>query len=164
MIEGSFDLIEHCFETPVDKAPTVVVGLAPPYYPGVSSRGSKNGRNNPAETATAAVCDLARERWRQAYVTQNYFTGISDLSYSACDTVPEQMSTIQDNMPLWGQLYSIPFDTIRSVSMPCINIGPWGKDFHKISERVFEQDLYERTPVLLDRAIASVFGNIRSEA
>ena len=30
--------------------------------------------------------------------------------------------------------------------MAGINIGPWGKDFHKLTERVYKEDLYERTP------------------
>ena len=34
-----------------------------------------------------------------------------------------------------------------------MNIGPWGKDFHKMTERVYKEDLYERTPMLLNRAV-----------
>lgn len=38
--------------------------------------------------------------------------------------------------------------------MAGINIGPWGKDFHKLTERVFMPDLYDRTPHILDHAIS----------
>ncbi|MGE9875191.1 hypothetical protein ACQQ9V_04615 [Hornefia butyriciproducens] len=34
-----------------------------------------------------------------------------------------------------------------------MNIDPWGKDFHKMTERVYKEDLYERTPMLLNRAV-----------
>ena len=37
--------------------------------------------------------------------------------------------------------------------MACVNIGPWGKDFHKLTERVYKEDLYERTPEILDFAV-----------
>jgi arginine utilization protein RocB len=60
-------------------------------------------------------------------------------------------------MPLKGTVYSIPFADIERSAMPCINIGPWGKDFHKLSERVLKEDLLEGTPTLLLRAIELAF-------
>ena len=60
-------------------------------------------------------------------------------------------------MPLFGQIYDIPVSAIEQISMPCINIGPWGKDFHKLTERVLKQDLYERTPRIIQHAIHLVF-------
>lgn len=47
----------------------------------------------------------------------------------------------------WGRLYSIPFEDIESLSIPIINIGPWGKDYHKFTERVFIKDVIFNTPV-----------------
>ena len=32
-----------------------------------------------------------------------------------------------------------------------------GKDFHKLTERVYKEDLYERTPHILDHAITLLF-------
>ena len=42
--------------------------------------------------------------------------------------------------------------------MAGINIGPWGKDFYKLTERVFLEDLYDRTPHILDHAITLLLG------
>jgi len=42
---------------------------------------------------------------------------------------------------------------MRALSIPVINIGPWGKDLHKFTERVYEPDLYERTPALVECAV-----------
>jgi arginine utilization protein RocB len=53
--------------------------------------------------------------------------------------------------------YSIPFIDIERSAMPCINIGPWGKDFHKLSERVLKEDLFKRTPAMLLHAIELAF-------
>jgi len=57
-------------------------------------------------------------------------------------------------MPLFGRLYDIPLEEMEEISMPCINIGPWGKDYHKLTERVLKEDLYRRTPAMLGFAIA----------
>lgn len=42
---------------------------------------------------------------------------------------------------------------MQALSLPVINIGPWGKDCHKYTERVFKPDLLERTPQMLMWAI-----------
>jgi len=42
---------------------------------------------------------------------------------------------------------------MQALSIPVINIGPWSKDLHKFTERVYKTDLYERTPALLECAI-----------
>lgn len=70
---------------------------------------------------------------------------------------PEAMAFTQRVMPLWGDIYSIPFDLIRELSVPVINVGPWGKDFHKNTERVYLPDLCQRTPALIEEAIRFVF-------
>jgi len=71
---------------------------------------------------------------------------------------PEELErAVAPNMPLLGPAYTLPFPAIQANAMPCINIGPWGKDFHKNTERVFAPDLYERTPALIGEAIRFVF-------
>ena len=52
-------------------------------------------------------------------------------------------------MPQWQKLYEIPFEDMEEISMPMINIGPWGKDLHQWSERVYRKDVLEHTPRLI---------------
>ena len=61
-------------------------------------------------------------------------------------------------MPLYGAAYSIPFRGIDQCAMPCMNIGPWGKDFHKLSERVLKEDLFVRTPAMVLQAVKHALG------
>jgi arginine utilization protein RocB len=49
---------------------------------------------------------------------------------------------------------------MEALSVPVINIGPWGKDLHKFTERVFKADLFERTPALLEAAIDYLLENV----
>ena len=56
-------------------------------------------------------------------------------------------------MPMYGKGYELSFEDLQAIAMPCINIGPWGKDFHKLTERVCLSDLTQKTPRLLYRAI-----------
>jgi arginine utilization protein RocB len=66
------------------------------------------------------------------------------------------MDYIRNNMLLWGDSYNIPFDEIEEISMPVLNVGPWGKDIHKYTERVFAEDLYNRVPDLISFLIDDI--------
>lgn len=123
--------------------PLIVVGLCPPYYPGVT--------NPQPEKLREKVCTFAREHFGQEYDNQAYYTGISDLSYAMSAGDAKQLSSAMTHMA--AEDYHIPFEQIEKVSMNCINIGPWGKDFHKPSERVLKEDLFHRTPMLVDHII-----------
>ncbi len=123
--------------------PLIVVGLCPPYYPGVT--------NPEPEQLREKVCAFTRRHFGQEYDNQAYYTGISDLSYAMPAGDAQTLLAAMDHMA--AQDYHIPFDQIETVAMNCINIGPWGKDFHKASERVLKQDLLYRTPMIVDHII-----------
>jgi arginine utilization protein RocB len=135
--------------------PLVVTGFLPPYYPSVSHR-DRPDFDAAIRSLAARLSDRARGLWGQEYELESYFTGISDLSYSSILDAEGIETLIRAEMPLYGDAYSIPFGRIAGISMPCVNIGPWGKDFHKRTERVSRQDLTERTPVLLTEALRRV--------
>jgi len=140
--------------------PEVVVALAPPFYPSVSSRHLREQGGLPPGSPFLELAGLAgelrrfaRATWGQDYQVLDFFTGLSDLSYAAHQLDPEALGCIRAAMPLWGPGYSIPFEAIRELSLPVLNIGPWGKDFHQNTERVHLPDLCRRTPALVDHAI-----------
>lgn len=94
----------------------------------------------------------------QEYDREYFYTGICDLSYINIEDPEEQRKRISQSMPLFGWYYDIPFEEIKKISMAGINIGPWGKDFHKLTERVLMENLYDRTPHILDHAITILLG------
>jgi len=172
--EAGFRLIELALAHSGSSTPVVVIALSPPYYPSVSNRqmraremaqraaGTRPGREPFLHLAGLgeALCAHARAAWGQDYRVQDFFTGLSDLSYAVYNLDPEAMAFTRSIMPLWGDIYSIPFELIRELSVPVINIGPWGKDFHKNTERVYLPDLCQRTPALIEEAIRFVFAQL----
>lgn len=153
MIESNFFLVEAIYDYINDIAPRVVIGLAPPYYPNVSNLYIKN-ISDKARNLSGSIMDYTLRHFNQAYSREYFFTGISDLSYTSISNSRAIREALEGSMPLFGPLYSIPLEEIESVSMPCINIGPWGKDFHKLTERVLKEDLFHRSPELLHYAIS----------
>lgn len=157
MIECNFELVDFVFDYIKELSPQVVYGLIPPYYPNVSNL-LLGGLPEEIENISQLLNDFTQEEFGQEYVREHFYTGISDLSYSSISGGEEIEETLRAAMPFFGEIYSLPLQDVEKISMPCVNIGPWGKDFHKLTERVLKGDLYERTPQIIQRAIEIILG------
>lgn len=152
LIECNFEIVDFVFEYIDDFSPRVIYGLIPPYYPNVS-----NVFFEGLEPSVAGLYEkldqFAAENFRQHYEREYFYTGICDLSFTSIRGGADIRKALERSMPLLGEYFDLPIEAIEKISMPCMNIGPWGKDFHKMTERVYKEDLYERTPMLLNRAV-----------
>ena len=83
-------------------------------------------------------------------------TGISDASYSAVNTKYDY-KTFSDNMIVWGNEYSIDFQSIENINIPTLIFGPWGKDLHRVTERVNKKSLLEEFPAIINGVMKNVF-------
>lgn len=152
IIDGAYGIIEKTLEFVKDLSPVVIIALAPPYYPNTNNNMVAE-KSKEINRSIESLVKFAKEKWNQDYFVQNYFTGISDLSYAMFQADRKNIEYIEENMLMWKDVYYIPLETIKELSVPVLNIGPWGKDFHKYTERVYKEDLFERTPILIDRVI-----------
>lgn len=158
IIECNFDLLEFVYGYIDDIMPRIVYGLIPPYYPNVSNL-FMDDLDEDVGSLSENLIKYSREVFNQDYKTEYFYTGISDLSYSSIKKSREIYKALKESMPLLGHIYDVPVDIIEKISMPCINIGPWGKDFHKLTERVNKEDLYVRTPRIINKAISIMLRN-----
>ncbi|WP_258880053.1 M20/M25/M40 family metallo-hydrolase [Clostridium estertheticum] len=158
MPESNMALIGKTLEYIADKTPMVVIAFSPPYYPHISINDFKELDNNVSDIGNAVV-RIAREVCYETYNKRNYFMGISDMSYAALNESENVIPHIEFNMPLWKNMYDIPFETIKQLNIPSINIGPYGKDLHKFTERVFTLDVIRQTPRLINGVIEYVLKN-----
>lgn len=153
-VDGAYELVEKTLEHYSDLSPLVVIALAPPYYPSTNNSMLDNAGN--INELIEEMNSYAKKEIGLGIYTQNYFTGISDLSYGLFTRDNENINYIADNMIFWGDMYYIPLDIIRELSMPVLNVGPWGRDLHKYTERVFKKDLLENIPKLIDFVVKKV--------
>lgn len=153
IVDINFELVEGVFDFIDDLSPRVVIGLAPPYYPNVSNINIHDCDDRFVHLSDKII-QYVKKNFDQTYVREYFFTGISDLSYTYMQNSETVAQSLRGNMPLYETLYSIPLDKIERFSMPCFNIGPWGKDFHKLTERVLIEDLFIKTPRILNYVIS----------
>lgn len=151
MAEAGFRLIEKTLEKYDDTDPIVVLALVPPYYP--STNNSQLDNYDDVNNFIEKLGKFSKDKQGIEMTVSNYFTGITDLSYSIFDGDSEDIKYIEENTLMWGDLYNIPLELISELSMPILNIGPWGKDLHMYTERVYAKDLYETIPKLVDYTI-----------
>ncbi len=155
LIESNFALVEFVFDYIEDLSPRVVYGLIPPYYPNVSNL-YFDRLDESVKNLADDLDDYTWKNYGQHYTKEYFYTGISDLSYTSIREGSKTLEALENSMPLLGEFYSIPVAEIEQISMPCMNIGPWGKDFHKLTERVCKEDLFQRTPRILNKAVSLI--------
>lgn len=151
---GTWQLLDALFEFTGCHEPTLIIGIVPPFYPSVSYLDRADFKTT-VSTLHQNLNKEAKKHFGMSYDLEAYFTGISDLSYTSIrfEDLANYEVVIPEAMPFYGSLYAVPFEAIAKITMPCINIGPWGKDFHKISERVLIEDVLIRTPHLIQSAL-----------
>ena len=149
MPESNFIIIKALLEIAAYNIPTVVIALSPPYYPHVSSQ--KNDEH------IEVIDEILKITEGLGIKRLHYFMGISDLSYVGLQNGGEIIPYVAPNMPLWrDDFYTIPFEDMEAVSMATVIVGPWGKDLHKMTERIYIPDLVKHTPLLIERLIESL--------
>ena len=156
-IEGAVKVIETTLKFTLDSSPVIVLALIPPLYPCVSNSAANLG--NKREVITKILdkaVEYTKSELKDECKIKEYYNGISDLSYSMLLFDKQVTDYIDQNMLRSKDKYDIPFATIKEVSMPVLNIGPWGRDIHKYTERVYTSDLYNKTPLVTDFIIKKV--------
>jgi arginine utilization protein RocB len=124
--------------------PITVIGFAPPYYPPIHSD-RISGKEGFGTKVYEHVKEVSEREYGREIVTENYFMGFSDLSYSGI-TAPFDYEGFALDTPLFGKSYSIDFDTMEDLAIPGIIYGPIGREYHMYVERVLKKSLLEEVP------------------
>lgn len=137
-----------------EKGPLIIVGFLPPFYPPRRNTG-QSSKDRLVREAAASVKIFLDERGA-SFEEIEIFQGITDLSYTGFQDAVEDVLPLSANVPLWGKGYSLPFDALKKLNIPCVLLGPIGKDAHKNTERVELSYSFNTLPLVLKKLIASL--------
>ncbi|GGJ97257.1 hypothetical protein GCM10007063_19560 [Lentibacillus kapialis] len=149
--DKSFQIADQLMIACQELAPAIVLLFAPPFYPPV---------NTSEETLTNKAIPLLEETGKQygiELVPIHYFNGICDLSYVSYQGADDGWVNYEKNLPVWGKDYHIPFDIMQNLQAPVLNVGPFGKDPHQMTERLHKQSAFHHTPAMLESLIKRLF-------
>lgn len=151
--DRSTKIVEFVHNLWSDKNPVVIVYFSQPYYPHIFVEGKAPKEKALLEAVEAAVNETKSE-YKLGF--KKFFPYISDLSYGAVPEDKGVVKTFQENLPGYGITYDLPFDAIRSLNLPVLDIGPFGKDAHKFTERIEKNYTFNVAPELLYRTIMNL--------
>ena len=112
--------------------PAIVLYFAPPYCPHSTLKEDE-------KDLLAILKEAAEEETKTsgtAYRFLHFYPSLSDSSYLKIDDDDASIHALTDNFPAFETLYPLPVDRIRELSIPAVNIGCFGADCHKWTERV----------------------------
>ena len=159
-----------------DRRPRIVIGFAPPFYPAVSCSGSDDvfyqqvdrgiRRALKSDKSVSNASFASESTTAGTYMLDNgkelkvktYYPYISDLSYLALPYTDDELQILQDNMPTLGRGYHVPLDTMKALDLPVINLGGYGFDAHKWTERVERDYSLRILPKLLESIVMEILG------
>jgi arginine utilization protein RocB len=118
--------------------PTVILGFGSIPYPAVMMKNQSLRAKIAAAVEPFGIGAL------------NYFAGISDMSFFG--EASGDLAVVAANTPIWGTGFVMP----EPAGYPCINLGPWGRDYHQMLERVHAPYAFETLPRALLAVIDAV--------
>ena len=152
-IQFSLKIVEEVYKLWSDREPVVVVYFTPPYYPHIYVEG-KTAKEKALLDAVKDAVDTTDIDYKLVY--KKFFPYISDLSYGAAPKDDKIISSLKDNMPASGTKYKLPLKDMQKLDLPVLDIGPFGKDAHKFTERIEKKYSFELAPHLLYKTIMNL--------
>jgi arginine utilization protein RocB len=146
--ELSIHLVDELSILCNELSPMIVIFFAPPYYPAISSRTHPR-----IQQAVEEIIVYAKEVHGLQFEKQNYFPGMSDLSYAGLQQPKEALDSFIANMPIWRKGYHLPLKELYELNLPVLNLGPLGRDAHKWTERLDIENAFEQLRDILPEAI-----------
>jgi arginine utilization protein RocB len=126
------------------EGPTLVLGFASTPYPACNL----TDQDARLRRCIGAALDEIRERFTTEIEEREFLPVIADMSFLA-PTRPGDLGKVAANTPYWHEALGWDLADEATPSVPCINIGPWGRGYHSPSERVHRRSAFEILPELL---------------
>jgi arginine utilization protein RocB len=128
-------IVEEVHKWDDEKQPVMIVFYSSLYSPRILLDKNKERDQRIIKAVDLAVQKVQPEYERPIKLRQ-FYPYISDMSFVSLSDQDEEIEIYKKNMPAWGKHFSVPFDEIRKLDVPVINIGPYGFDAHKKWERL----------------------------
>lgn len=136
-----------------DKDPIIVVYFSPPYYPHIYVEGTEDKDKKLIDAVDDAIAN-ASDKFK--IVRKKFYPYISDLSYAAAPKEDSVISALKGNMPGFGKSYDLPIEDMQILDLPVVNIGPFGKDAHKFTERLEKDYSFNVVPGIVYDTIVNL--------
>lgn len=136
-----------------DNNPVVIVYFSPPYYPHIYVKDETLSEQKLLSAVTQALDDV--DSFYNIEM-KKFYPYISDLSFAAAPREGNAVDSLKNNMPGFGTKYKLPIEEMQKLNLPVVNIGPFGKDAHKFTERLEKDYSFNIAPKLVYKTIMNL--------
>ncbi|MFL0474693.1 M20/M25/M40 family metallo-hydrolase [Priestia sp. 179-F W1.4 NHS] len=143
-----FKVIEELQKLDPHQSPRVIVFFAPPYLPHNHLKKDESRDQQLLYTLQAAVEKVGNQTG-ETFQFKKFFPYLADGSFLSLHETDEEIDAFTRNFAGWGIAGAIPFREIRELNIPSINMGVYGKDGHKWTERVYKPYSFGVLPKLI---------------
>ncbi|WP_338752938.1 M20/M25/M40 family metallo-hydrolase [Bacillus sp. FJAT-52991] len=155
----SFKIVEVLNELDPIKKPRVIMFFAPPYLPHNFLREDDQAEQTILKTIQNVLAEAEKENG-ETFAVKKFFPYLADGSYLSIHETNEELQSLLNNLPNLGRLYTLPVEEIRRLNIPSINMGVYGKDGHKWTERVYKPYSFGVLPKLIRDTTISLLNHV----
>ncbi|MDO5714379.1 MAG: M20/M25/M40 family metallo-hydrolase [Tissierellia bacterium] len=145
-------VMEEAFTTyDNDKSPLVLVSFTSVYSQNIELTGEDPNEKRLIESVRSGA-----ETFNDAFgpiEVKYFYPYISDSSFLYYPKDGKGMDALAKNMPSWEVKYHHPLEEVKNISMPVVNIGTYGLDGHRWTERVHKRFTFEGIPLIAEHVI-----------
>lgn len=134
-----------------EKKPRVIIFFAPPYCPHNYLDEEIKEEKKILQTLKRLAKEMETET-NETFTFRKFFPFLTDSSYLSISDNDEELDSLIRNFPKWEAIYPVPVRDIRKLDIPSINMGVYGKDAHKWTERVYKPYSFITLPRLIQKA------------
>ncbi|WP_170006562.1 M20/M25/M40 family metallo-hydrolase [Bacillus fonticola] len=144
----SFRIVQTLQHHDPNTEPRVVLYFAPPYLP--------NHEIHDESTLEAIGRALDTFGSEEIFKVKRFFPFLSDSSFLAFHGNEEDVERLTKNFPAMDTLFPLPIKAMSALAIPSINVGVYGKDGHKWTERVYKPYSFGVVPKLIRHIVSRV--------
>lgn len=154
----SVGVIEEALKWSLDKSPLAIIYYSSTFSEKIVVSGKNDKEDNLIKAVDEAI-EYIQNYSDKPIVKKMFYPYISDSSFMSMSDDLDDIKFLGKNMPSWGSKYIHPEEDIMEINVPVVNIGTFGKDGHKLTERVHKRYTFENLPNIAFRVINNLLAN-----
>lgn len=151
----SVAVVQEALKWSIDKSPMAIIFYSSLFSSRIEVSGKNEKETNLIEAVDKSI-EYVQDYSDKPIVKKMFYPYISDSSFMSISDDLEDIKSLENNMPSWGTKYFHPIDDIMEINVPVVNIGTFGKDGHKFTERVHKKYTFENVPNMTYRTIINL--------
>ncbi|PAF02489.1 M20 family metallopeptidase [Bacillus velezensis] len=155
-----FKAVEELQKLDPEQGAKVIIFYAPPYLPHNYLK-EESTRDRLLQHVIQEAVDKTAASTGETFAFKKFFPYLADGSFLSLHETDAEVSAFTDNFPGWDVIGMIPFKEIRELNIPSINIGVYGKDGHKWTERVYKPYTFHVLPELIQQTTMHLLHSYR---